>query len=117
LLELTRIGVDESVLLGLNFCNVFGQKIEIYGGQPNKQPVDILTTFDEGRMIWNGYTGAAGWMLRQSLEGVIGASLINNEVVLPTDIDKPRGRLKVSHVYGDVGKSPFNSRPWRAFLF
>ena len=29
-------------------------------GQPNKQAADMVTTFDPGRMIWNGYTGAAG---------------------------------------------------------
>ncbi|MFT5129322.1 MAG: cellobiose phosphorylase, partial [Rhodothermales bacterium] len=28
--------------------------LEIYGGQPNKQAADLLTTFDAGRMIWNG---------------------------------------------------------------
>ena len=32
----------------------------------------MLTAFDPGRMIWNGYTGAAGWMFRQALEGVLG---------------------------------------------
>jgi cyclic beta-1,2-glucan synthetase len=88
--------------------HVTEQKIEIYGGQPNKQPADILTTFDEGRMIWNGYTGAAGWMLRQALEAVIGASLVNNEVLLPSDLDKLRGELKVSRVYRDLKRSPFS---------
>ena len=47
-------------------------EIETYGGQPNKQAADMVTTFDPGRMIWNGYTGAAGWMFRQALEGVLG---------------------------------------------
>ena len=46
-------------------------------------------------MIWNGYTGAAGWMLRQSCEGVIGAALVNNRVVLPNDLTLPRGDLKI----------------------
>ncbi len=81
-------------------------EIEIYGGQPNKQPADILTTFDQGRMIWNGYTGAAGWLFREALEGVVGASLVNNELVLPADIDKPRGELKISRVSRDVTTSP-----------
>lgn len=85
------------------------QAIELYGGQPNKQPADILTTFDPGRMIWHGYTGAAGWMLRQALEGVVGASLVRNELVLPTDIDKPRGELKVNRVERDVRKSPLKA--------
>ncbi|MCK4464011.1 MAG: glycosyl transferase family 36, partial [Candidatus Omnitrophica bacterium] len=89
--------------------HVTPQEIEIYGGQPNKQPADILTTFDQGRMIWNGYTGAAGWLFRQTFEGVIGASLVNNKLVLPADLDKPRGELKVNHVYRDVGKSPIKS--------
>ena len=35
----------------------------------------MVTTFDPGRMIWNGYTGAAGGMLRQALEGVLGQRL------------------------------------------
>ncbi len=89
--------------------HVTGEQIEIYGGQPNKQAADILTTFDPGRMIWSGYTGAAGWMFRQSLEGVIGASLINNKLILPDDIDKPRGKLKVDHVHRDISKDKLNS--------
>jgi len=86
------------------------QEIEIFGGMPNKQPADILTNFDRGRMIWHGYTGAAGWLLRQAYEGVIGASLIDNKLILPADIDKPRGELKVSHMHRDVGKSPLKLR-------
>ncbi|MGB2706448.1 MAG: hypothetical protein WBC74_06305 [Candidatus Omnitrophota bacterium] len=86
--------------------HVTPQEIEIYGGQPNKQPADILTNFDRGRMIWNGYTGAAGWLFRQSIEGVVGASLINNKVILPDDLDKPRGELKVTSVHRNVEKSP-----------
>ena len=84
--------------------HVTPREIEIYGGQPNKQSADMLTTFDQGRMIWNGYTGAAGWMLRQAFEGVVGASLIDNELVLPADLDEPRGALKISRVYRDVKK-------------
>jgi len=82
------------------------KEIEIYGGQPNKQPADILTNFDIGRMIWNGYTGAAGWLFRQSFEGVVGASLINNEVVMPDDLDKTRGELKIKSLHRDVERSP-----------
>jgi cyclic beta-1,2-glucan synthetase len=82
------------------------KELELYGGQPNKQSADILTTFDQGRMIWHGYTGAAGWMLRQAMEGVVGASLVKNELVLPKDIDKPRGDLKISSVHRDITKSP-----------
>ena len=52
--------------------HVAGEAIETYGGQPNQQAADMVTTFDPGRMIWNGYTGAAGWMFRQALEGVLG---------------------------------------------
>ncbi len=77
-------------------------QVELYGGQPNKQSADILTTFDRGRMIWHGYTGAAGWMLRQAMEGVVGASLAGNELILPGDLDKPRGELKVASVRRDV---------------
>ena len=86
------------------------EEIEIFGGMPNKQPADILTNFDRGRMIWHGYTGAAGWLLRQAYEGVVGASLIDNELILPADLDKPRGKLKVSRMHRDVGKSPLKLR-------
>ncbi|MDD5437188.1 MAG: hypothetical protein PHX20_06555, partial [Candidatus Omnitrophica bacterium] len=85
------------------------KEVELYGGQPNKQSADILTTFDRGRMIWHGYTGAAGWMLRQAFEGVVGASLVNNKLVLPKDLDKPRGELKVKSVKRDVTKSPIKN--------
>ncbi|HQB94449.1 MAG TPA: hypothetical protein PK997_04470, partial [Candidatus Omnitrophota bacterium] len=33
-------------------AHVTPEEIEIYGGQPNKQPADFLTTFEPGRMIW-----------------------------------------------------------------
>jgi cyclic beta-1,2-glucan synthetase len=58
-------------------------EVETYGGQPNKQAADMVTTFDPGRMIWNGYTGAAGWMFRESLEGVLGYRLDRGQVVAP----------------------------------
>ena len=90
-------------------AHVTEQECENYGGQPNKQPADILTTFDQGRMIWNGYTGAAGWLFRQSIEGVIGASLVRNKLVLPEDLYKPRGALTVRRVHRDLGKSPLKS--------
>ena len=66
-------------------AHVTADRIETYGGQPNKQSADILTTFEPGRMIWHGYTGAAGWMLRQALEGVLGVRLAGNKLVLPSD--------------------------------
>src|SRR5262249_19194423 len=50
-------------------------EVETYGGPPNKQAADMVTTFAPGRMIWHGYTGAAGWMFRQALEGVLGFRL------------------------------------------
>ncbi|MBI5124529.1 MAG: hypothetical protein HZA72_03835, partial [Candidatus Omnitrophica bacterium] len=78
--------------------HVIGKEIEIFGGQPNKQSADMLTKFDVGRMIWNGYTGAAGWMLRQAFEGVAGATLVKNKLILPNDLDKPRGELKIASV-------------------
>jgi len=60
-------------------------EVEVYGGQPNQQAADMVTTFDPGRMIWNGYTGAAGWMFRQALEGVLGYRLVAGAVVPPPD--------------------------------
>ena len=58
------------------------EKIETYGGPPNQQAADMVTTFDPGRMIWNGYTGAAGWMFRQAVESVLGLKLAAGEVVV-----------------------------------
>ena len=45
----------------------------------------MVTTFDPGRMIWHGYTGAAGWMFRQALEGVLGLRLVDGVMVAPAD--------------------------------
>jgi len=78
--------------------HVTPEEIEVYGGQPNKQCADYLTKYDPGRMIWNGYTGAAGWMFRQAIEGVIGAKLVDGEVTLPDDMGEPRGDLRVGGV-------------------
>ncbi|MFC1576295.1 GH36-type glycosyl hydrolase domain-containing protein [Candidatus Omnitrophota bacterium] len=86
--------------------HVTPDQIEIYGGQPNKQPADILTNFDRGRMIWNGYTGAAGWLFREAMEGVVGARLESGKLILPGDLDKSRGTLKVASVSRNVEKSP-----------
>ncbi len=88
--------------------HVTPQEIEIYGGQPNKQAADILTNFDVGRMIWHGYTGAAGWMLRQAFEGVIGATVSGNQLILPGDLGEPRGSLKIERVRRDISQSPFS---------
>ena len=90
--------------------HVTRKEIETYGGQPNKQSADYLTKYDPGRMIWNGYTGAAAWMLRQALESVIGATLIDNKVVLPDDLDVPRGELKYKSLVRDVKKSPLGKK-------
>jgi cyclic beta-1,2-glucan synthetase len=76
--------------------------LEIYGGQPNKQAADMLTTFDVGRMIWNGYTGAAAWMLRQACEGVVGAQLIGGELILPADFAESRDDLKINSLERSV---------------
>ena len=73
-------------------------EIETYGGQPNKQAADMVTTFDPGRMIWNGYTGAAGWMFRQALEGVLGLRLEHNEIVLPANWQTATDGLRVTRV-------------------
>jgi cyclic beta-1,2-glucan synthetase len=66
----------------------------------------MVTTFDPGRMIWNGYTGAAGWMLRQALEGVLGRRLEAGAVVEPSAPGAP-AELGAVHVARDVGRSPF----------
>jgi cyclic beta-1,2-glucan synthetase len=69
------------------------EEIEHYGGQPNKQAADLTTGATAGRMIWNGYTGAAGWMLRQACEGVLGFRLEAGLVQSPADLEVERGGL------------------------
>ena len=83
-----------------------GTEIENYGGQPNQQCADYLTVHDPGRMIWSGYTGAAGWMLRQACESVVGATLVNNKVILPADFSQPRGGVTVKRLRRNIAKSP-----------
>ncbi len=85
--------------------HVLPDAIETYGGQPNKQAADLVTTFDPGRMIWHGYTGAAGWMFRQALEGVLGLRLIQGEIVPRTD-PAPIAELDLASIARDVTKSP-----------
>src|SRR5262245_39111728 len=80
-------------------------EIETYGGQPNKQAADMVTTFDPGRMIWHGYTGAAGWMFRQALEGVLGLRLAGGELAPPPD-PAPAGDLSLVRASRDVARSP-----------
>ncbi len=80
-------------------------EIETYGGQPNKQAADMVTTFDPGRMIWNGYTGAAGWMLRQALESVLGLKLAAGRVeAAPAVVAEELGDATVAR---DVSGGPF----------
>jgi cyclic beta-1,2-glucan synthetase len=81
-------------------------EIETYGGQPNKQAADMVTTFDPGRMIWNGYTGAAGWMFRQALEGVLGLRLVGGELVPPSS-PMSAGELSLIRIARDTARSPF----------
>lgn len=85
--------------------HVAGEAIETYGGQPNQQAADMVTTFDPGRMIWNGYTGAAGWMFRQALEGVLGLRLQAGAMV-PSTFPAPAGELCLVDVVRDLTRSP-----------
>ncbi len=87
--------------------HVRGAESEIYGGQPNQQCADYLTLHDPGRMIWSGYTGAAGWMLRQACESIVGAELENNAVKLPEDMDQPRDGLRIKDLSRNLAGSPF----------
>ncbi len=83
-------------------------EIETYGGQPNQQAADMVTTFDPGRMIWNGYTGAAGWMFRQALEGVLGLRLVDGAMRVPAEeVERPGGLIPV-RVARDTTRSPFH---------
>jgi cyclic beta-1,2-glucan synthetase len=85
--------------------HVTAGEIETYGGQPNKQAADLVTTFDPGRMIWHGYTGAAGWVFRQALEGVLGMRLFGGEMVAPADL-APAGELSLARICRDLTGSP-----------
>jgi cyclic beta-1,2-glucan synthetase len=89
--------------------HVTPEEIETYGGQPNKQAADILTTFDPGRMIWNGYTGAAAWMHRQAFESILGYRMVDNEIIAPDDLEMPRGDLRVNRASRDIANSPFGA--------
>ena len=92
------------------------EEIETYGGQPNKQAADLVTTFDPGRMIWNGYTGAAGWMFRQALEGVLGLRLEQNEIVLPANWQTPTDGLRVTRVSRTSSPGFDSSRPGKGSM-
>lgn len=85
--------------------HVTADEIETYGGQPNKQAADLVTTFDPGRMIWHGYTGAAGWLFRQALEGVLGVQLVGGEMVPPAEL-APAGDVSLVRISRDVTGSP-----------
>jgi cyclic beta-1,2-glucan synthetase len=86
--------------------HVMPGEIETYGGQPNKQAADMLTAFDPGRMIWHGYTGAAGWLFRQALEGVLGARLIDNQWIGPAVPGESIGALRVTGIHRNVLRHP-----------
>jgi cyclic beta-1,2-glucan synthetase len=81
-------------------------QVETYGGQPNKQAADMVTTFDPGRMIWHGYTGAAGWMFRQAIEGVLGYRLVDGKVHPPRDPEATPAELGEAHVTRRIEASP-----------
>lgn len=85
--------------------HVVPSQIETYGGQPNKQAADLVTASDPGRMGWHGYTGAAGWLFRQALEGVLGMRLEHNRPIAPADAEG-LGPLGTACVYREVARSP-----------
>ena len=72
------------------------KEIETYGGQPNKQAADLVTGSAPGRMGWHGYTGAAGWLFRQALEGVLGLRLEGNRLFAAAEA--PPEPLRSVHV-------------------
>ena len=57
------------------------------------------------RAIWNGYTGAAGWMFRQTLEGVLGLRLSGGRIVPPPDPAPPGGQAR-AEITRDPARSP-----------
>jgi cyclic beta-1,2-glucan synthetase len=84
--------------------HVTPEEIEIYGGQPNKQAADLVTALDPGRMGWHGYTGAAGWLFRQALEGVFGLKLQSNQMIHPRHEERA-STLKSAEVTRDLDRS------------
>src|SRR4029077_17667887 len=101
--------LEAAYRLGRKFSSlphVVGDAIEPFGAQPNQQAADMVTTFDPGRMIWNGYTGAAGWMFRQALEGVLGVRLGGGAMVPPPEWT-PAGELALVRATRDLTVSPF----------
>ncbi|WP_156513202.1 GH36-type glycosyl hydrolase domain-containing protein [Planctomyces sp. SH-PL62] len=83
-------------------------EIETYGGPPNQQAADMVTTFDPGRMIWNGYTGAAGWMFRQAVESVLGLRLADGVVADRSGLPAA-AELGDVRVVRDVGRTGVDS--------
>ena len=49
-------------------------------------------------------------MLRQAMEGVVGAQLVNNQVVMPPDIKLERGALSVTDLARNVSGSPLTPK-------
>jgi cyclic beta-1,2-glucan synthetase len=90
--------------------HVAAGEVETYGGQPNQQAADMVTTFDPGRMIWNGYTGSAGWMFRQALESILGLRLQGGAMV-PSTVRPPNGELTLVHASRDLSRSPLPGPP------
>jgi len=87
-----------------------GGEVETYGGQPNKQAADMVTTFEPGRMIWNGYTGAAGWLFRQAIEGVLGFSLVDGQI-RDEHADQPSNQITLKSLHRDLSHSPLREQP------
>ena len=95
-------------------AHVTPEEIETYGGQPNKQAADMLTAFDPGRMIWNGYTGAAGWIFRQALEGSGGRAAGGQPDRAPRRSGRAQGRVdRFRHFPGSAAEVPCAALPAR----
>ncbi len=88
--------------------HVVAEEIDTYGGQPNKQAADMVTALDPGRMGWHGYTGAAGWLFRQAMEGVFGMRLELNQVIAPPQnkFASPPIPVRISR---DLRRSPLSA--------
>jgi cyclic beta-1,2-glucan synthetase len=55
-------------------------------------------------MGWHGYTGAAGWLFRQALEGVFGLKLQSNQMIHPRHEERA-STLKSAEVTRDLDRS------------
>ena len=78
-----------------------------YGTGPDNGPrsSESRPCGDSSDPAGDGYTGAAGWMFRQTLEGVLGLRLSGGRIIPPPD-PAPPGGLARAEITRDPARSP-----------